>query len=94
MSGAPHTAGPWRVAQAKPTKTRGITILAGYGQSVAHVPVPPAYMSEHPEQANARLIAAAPELLTALRGVLAVADRKTDEFDAARAAILKATGAE
>jgi hypothetical protein len=42
---------------------------------------------------NARLIAAAPELLEALLGVLRVADRKTVEFDAARAAIAKATGA-
>lgn len=42
--------------------------------------------------ANARLIAAAPELLEALQGVLRVADRKTDEFDAARAAIAKALG--
>lgn len=44
------------------------------------------------EGANARLIAAAPDLLAALQGVLRVADRKTDEFDAARAAIAKATG--
>ena len=43
-------------------------------------------------EANARLIAAAPELLAALQGVLRVADRATDEFDAARAAIVKATG--
>jgi hypothetical protein len=43
--------------------------------------------------ANARLISAAPELLEALIGVVRVADRKTDEFDAARAAIEKATGA-
>jgi hypothetical protein len=41
---------------------------------------------------NARLIAAAPELLEALQGVLRVADRQTDEFDAARAAIAKAIG--
>ena len=38
------------------------------------------------------LIAAAPEMLVALRGVLRVADRATVEFDAARAAIRKATG--
>lgn len=31
-------------------------------------------------------------LLEALKGVLRVADRKTDEFDAARAAITKAEG--
>lgn len=40
------------------------------------------------EQANL-----APELLEALQGVVRVADRATDEFDAARAAIAKATGA-
>lgn len=45
------------------------------------------------QEANARLIAASPELLAALQGVLRVADRATDEFDAARAAIAKATGA-
>ena len=41
---------------------------------------------------RANLIAAAPELLAALEGVLRVADRQTDEFDAARAAIAKARG--
>jgi len=41
---------------------------------------------------NARLIAAAPELLEALKGVVRVADRATQEFDAARAAIAKAEG--
>ena len=44
------------------------------------------------QAAEARLIAAAPDLLEALKGVVRVADRKTDEFDAARAAIVKATG--
>lgn len=38
------------------------------------------------------LIAAAPELLEALQAVVAVADRATDEFDMARAAIKKALG--
>lgn len=42
--------------------------------------------------ATARLIAAAPDLLAALKCVLRVADRKTDEFDAARTAIAKAEG--
>jgi hypothetical protein len=36
---------------------------------------------------------AAPDLLEALKAVVSVADRKTDEFDLARAAIAKATGA-
>lgn len=43
-------------------------------------------------QADMALIAAAPDLLAALKGVVAVADRKTNEFDAARAAIAKAEG--
>lgn len=41
----------------------------------------------HPD---AQLIAAAPDLFDALLGVIRVADRKTDEFDAARAALSKA----
>jgi hypothetical protein len=40
----------------------------------------------------ARLRSINAELLAALKGVLAVADRKTDEFDAARAAIARAEG--
>lgn len=40
---------------------------------------------------DAKLIAAAPDLLEALKGVLRVADRATVEFDAARAAIALAT---
>jgi hypothetical protein len=42
--------------------------------------------------ANAHLISAAPDLLEALEAVVRVADRKTDEFDKARAAIAKAKG--
>lgn len=38
------------------------------------------------------LIAAAPDMLAALKAVVAIADRRTDEFDAARAAIAKAEG--
>ena len=43
-------------------------------------------------RANGQLLAAAPDLLEALKAVVAVADRKTLEFDLARAAIAKATG--
>ncbi len=39
-----------------------------------------------------RLIEAAPDLLKALEGVVAIADRKTKEFDVAHAAIAKARG--
>ena len=47
---------------------------------------------EKTDQANAALIASAPDLLAALDGVVRVADRATDEFDAARAAIKRARG--
>lgn len=49
------------------------------------------FATPYPSRADARLMAAAPDLLAALRGVLRVADRDTEEFDAARAAIAKAT---
>ena len=42
--------------------------------------------------ANARLIAAAPELRDALREILAITDRKHDAWDKARAALAKAEG--
>ena len=42
------------------------------------------------QEANAHLISAAPELLAALKKIVAIADRKTVEFDEARAAIAKA----
>ncbi len=42
------------------------------------------------EKFNANLIAAAPDLLEALQGVIKVADRDTDEFNKAKAAIAKA----
>ncbi|EBO4170082.1 hypothetical protein LB58_21180 [Salmonella enterica] len=44
------------------------------------------------EREDAQLISAAPELLEALQAVVRVADRQTDEFDMARAAINKALG--
>lgn len=87
-----HTPGPWRFyAEPQPN---GCPIVGTGGLMVAQL----AHSINHPEQrdtaiANARLIAAAPDLLEALRGVLRVADRATVEFDAARAAIAKATGA-
>jgi len=87
-----HTPGPWTFGHwgddfwVSPDSS-------GLTQKVARVTWG---MGEEREEGreNARLVAAAPELLAALKGVLRVADRKTDEFDAARAAIAKAEGAE
>ena len=83
-----HTPGPWVATHADGNdlivKSGDIEVVAGCGWRG------PPYMRGNPD-ADARLIAAAPDLLEALHGVLRVADRATDEFDAARAAIAKAT---
>jgi len=91
-----HTPGPWMldinkrggewdylIRTVKPHNPAG-----GVGMHVATVNV----TFKHLPEDNARLIAAAPEMLEALKAVVAVADRKTVEFDAARAAIAKAEG--
>lgn len=85
---APHTPGPWRAKQ-----------LGSYGQPGWVLLWPDkggAHMRRLDYQGNfteqdARLLAAAPDLLVALQAVVRVADRATFEFDLARAAIAKAT---
>lgn len=92
-----HTLGPWHIDGGKPRKlhfdehTRFWIILDKDGYSPAIVPpwdaVPPIAAEE--AKANARLIAAAPELLEALES-LTRAD--LGAYDKARAAIAKAKG--
>lgn len=97
-----HTPGPWRVVNAGPHWNN--TAIPNY--RVVRTPAPSGpngydvawsadgeLVVEHVyEEADAHLIAAAPELLEALKGVVRVADRATVEFDAARVAIAKAIG--
>ena len=91
MSG--HTPGPWRVNGIdgalegwKVTDTGPTQDHDGDGASE--------YLATVYDEGNGRLIAAAPELLEALKAVVRVADRATVEFDLARAAIAKAEGRE
>jgi hypothetical protein len=83
-----HTPGPWTAfstnVDAGDVHNDGVRVAKCWSSTFA----PP------PQEAiaNARLIAAAPELLAALEAVVRVADRKTDEFDLAHAAIAKAKG--
>lgn len=86
-----HTPGPWSVFYKSKYDEWHVSVPLSTG-SMKWALFDDGIRSENPE-ADARLIAAAPDLLEALRGVLRVADRATDEFDAARAAIAKATGA-
>ena len=79
-----HTPGPWKIYS---DHSHDVQIEAE-STMIADL-----YTDDVPEfMDNALLIAAAPELLEALIDVVRIADRKTTEFDAARAAIAKATG--
>lgn len=88
-----HTPGPWlyghRDNQALIVDSQGFTVveLSTLENSTAHSALAD----------NARLIAAAPDLLMALENLLKVVgvridDPRIEQFDAARAAINKATG--
>lgn len=84
-----HTLGPWHVGM-KP----GPIVYGPKGEQVADLRAD--LISKDERLANLRLIAAAPELLEALKGILAVANVRVDDprcaaFDFARAAIAKAT---
>lgn len=96
MSRVFHTPGPW-VAAASRSSVVGVPIIApSGGRSIAN--------SQQPGDeglANARLIAAAPDLLLALRAMTELAagpiggvtvQMKRDAIAAARAAIQAATG--
>ena len=84
-----HTPGSWEIANGARVYAPGKAgpLLA----TIAYLPKAPGQ-----EQANARLIAAAPDLLAALQGLMARIDAQlnpnSDTRTAARAAITKALG--
>lgn len=80
-----HNSGPWKITH---TAINGYRVNDSTGWGVAVV------LKDVNDKANARLIAAAPAMLEALKGVIRVADRATVEFDAARAAVSAAEGKE
>lgn len=85
---ATHTPGKWEACFGSEPDERGdmASIYNGEG-TIAKIP-----MDMLDWKANAHLIAAAPDLLAALIGVLQIADRDQVAFVAAHAAIAKATG--
>jgi hypothetical protein len=93
---AQHTPGPWRVSLAGRTKTRGIDILNVHELRIASCPEGTwLYRDHETREANARLIAAAPDLLAALEGLFLLLDAGSlyePQAYAARAAIAKAKG--
>lgn len=90
---AKHTPGPWKPAcGARGSTCRHPAILHDGGQ----VGNATWQGSEAATDANARLIAAAPDLLEAIAGLVGCIDHgsenPTEKLDAARAAIAKAIG--
>ena len=82
---AQHTPGPWSY--------NGATdIHAGESSGFTICEIYPSDSKTRMGKANARLIAASPELLEALDGILAITDRDHVAWDKARAAIAKAKG--
>lgn len=90
MSGPKHDPGPWVVKQSDVFSF--VRIETAYGLVIADLGG-----SAMEDEANARLLAAAPELLAQLQNMLSrfggATDKETPAEKQARAAIAKATGA-
>lgn len=92
-----HTPGPWRLIRNQfseycSTEFCEMAIMSGGDMNMIVAGVVSDCIEEH--QSNARLIAAAPELLEALIGLVLVHGDYSDEVTAAHAAIRKALGEE
>jgi hypothetical protein len=80
-----HTPGPW-LAEPSTDNRKTWHVVAPCGLRLA-------WRIGSPNEAqDARLIAAAPDLLAALKGILSITHRDHVAWDAARAAIAKAEG--
>lgn len=86
-----HTHGPWKVDTLTVGRYKGVNVETLLGDRIASAGHSPFSLDE--KQANARLIAAAPELLEALKMAmpLLIGSR---ESEIAKAAIVKADGKE
>lgn len=91
-----HTAGPWRFMLIS-EKSWNVGVYDNTGSTIATIKVPSKFSAPR-HDANARLIAAAPELLEALERSLNwlcsyPGEGAMNAYDQARAAIAKATEA-
>lgn len=98
-----HTPGPWLLSEKDNAFVYALNdsgtnrfYFKVYGGHISHQKR--RYVSGNPKTseeevlANARLISAAPDLLSALREVVAISDRDHEAWGRAKAAIAKATG--
>lgn len=97
MSEMKHTPGPWAMPDSGQGRISKVKANGGWDGLIATADCGDYARSRSEGLANARLIAAAPELLEALQGILScvsvrIDDPRIEKFDAARAAIAKATG--
>ena len=93
MSTPKHTQGPWAIH----SQGAGFEVESGHGDIVAQAQQVYGDRRHEVRRANAKLIAAAPELLAALEAITDLYDtdegcRSLPEYKAARAAIAKAKG--
>ena len=91
-----HTPGPWRVAFGNRLEVHGPKDEIGWPASIVYNA---GLCTSEEAQANARLIAAAPDMLAALQDIMAESSRDDDDHDViatiqgvCRAAIAKAKG--
>ncbi len=104
MSDAKHTPGPWSFGPAVPGAKRCFYISGNHDANNREVDIGTVQGGYYSCEANARLIAAAPDLLAALKDTLDFLERHSNRWDgvngkhpqlvvtAARAAIAKAEG--
>jgi len=97
---AKHTPGPWKYGWETPAR-EWAQVTTAQGNIIANVntetgpDIPPLVSKKMPADANARLIAAAPDLLAALEGILnseCSICNNSPVWHTARAAVAKATG--
>ena len=97
MQNTKHTPGPWKVGRYTPNATE-ISILTTGGAPVTPAWGPKFYVNSEQAKANARLIAAAPDLLEALDAIVqriydgSSISPYSAEYRNALNAIAKATG--
>lgn len=92
MSGAKHTPGPWEVLDGTRVGVTLPSLTEGCGYDSHCIALTYGHDQRIDARANARLIAAAPELLEALRNYVDGCSLSIDALAVARAAIAKATG--
>ena len=91
-----HTPGPWTYRKSKKHyHVEAVASVRDYGSSITTVRHVTNSDTGWTSETNARLIAAAPELLEALQLLLSIwGDRQTEATDIAYEAVAKATGQE